>query len=37
MDFISPTYFFDYESDEIQELIKEFRTDALSSKEKAKL
>lgn len=37
MDFISPTYFFDYESDGIQELIKEFRTDALSSKEKAKL
>ncbi len=36
MDFISPTYYFDYESNEIEEIVQEFRTDALSTKEKAK-
>ncbi len=36
MDYLSPTYFFDYETEEIQELIKAFKTDRLTPKEKAK-
>ncbi len=35
MNYLNSTYFFDYESDEIQELIKEFKTDTLTLKEKA--
>ncbi len=35
MDYLSTTYFFDYESTAIQELISEFKTDSLSDKEKA--
>ncbi len=37
MDYLSPTYFFDYESDEIQELISEYKNTSLSAKEKTKL
>ncbi|MBC8321021.1 MAG: transglutaminase domain-containing protein [Bacteroidetes bacterium] len=37
MNYLSPTYYFDFETEGIQKLIKEFKTDALSSKEKAKL
>ena len=33
MDFLSPTYFFDYESDEIQDLVSEFKNTTLSEKE----
>ena len=33
MDFLSPTYFFDYESDEIQDLVSEFKNTSLSEKE----
>lgn len=36
MDCLSSTYYFDYESDEIQELILDFKTSALSKKEIAK-
>ena len=36
MDYLTSTYFFDYESDEIQSLIAEFKTDLLSDKEKTK-
>ncbi len=36
MDYLASTYYYDYESEEIQELIKEFKTDALTPKEKAK-
>jgi len=35
MDYLNPTYFFDYKSNEIQGLIKEFKTDTLTLKEKA--
>ncbi len=35
MKYLTPTYFFDFENDKIQELVKEFKTDTLSSKEKA--
>ncbi|GAA4271865.1 transglutaminase family protein [Aquimarina gracilis] len=35
MNYLESTYFLDYESDEIQELVKEFKTDTLSAKEKA--
>ncbi len=37
MDYLSPTYFFDYESEEIQKLIAEFKNTSLSVKEKTKL
>jgi transglutaminase-like putative cysteine protease len=33
MDYLSPTYFFDYESDEIQDLVSEFKNTSLSEKE----
>ncbi|WP_405413265.1 transglutaminase family protein [Maribacter sp. Asnod1-A12] len=33
MDYLSPTYFFDYESDEIQDLISDFKNTSLSEKE----
>jgi len=36
MDYLAATYFFDYETEEIQHVIKEFKTDALTPKEKAK-
>lgn len=35
MDYLSPTYFFDFEAKSIQNIIEEFKTDALSDKEKA--
>ncbi|MBQ0733053.1 transglutaminase-like domain-containing protein [Aquimarina celericrescens] len=35
MNYLDPTYFLDYESDEIQKLVKEFNTDTLTPKEKA--
>jgi len=35
MDYLSPTYFFDYENDAVQELIKEFNSDKFLPKEKA--
>ncbi|WP_108866584.1 transglutaminase-like domain-containing protein [Aquimarina aquimarini] len=34
MDYLTSTYYFDYESDEIQQLITEFKTEAISQKEK---
>jgi transglutaminase-like putative cysteine protease len=34
MDYLVSTYYFDYESDEIQQLIAELKTDSLSKKEK---
>ncbi|WP_103068609.1 transglutaminase-like domain-containing protein [Aquimarina sediminis] len=37
MEYLTTTYYFDYETDVIQELVKEFKTDRLTSKEKAKL
>ncbi|WP_298504869.1 transglutaminase domain-containing protein [uncultured Maribacter sp.] len=37
MDYLSATYFFDYESDTIQNLIKEYNNTSLSKKEIAKL
>ncbi|KAA1246059.1 transglutaminase family protein [Aquimarina sp. RZ0] len=37
MDYLASTYYFDYETDEIQEIIDEFNTDALTPKEKSKL
>ncbi|MDF4204683.1 transglutaminase family protein [Maribacter sp. SA7] len=33
MDYLSPTYFFDFESDEIQDLVSEFKNTTLSEKE----
>lgn len=33
MNYLSPTYFFDYESDEIQDLVSEFKDTTLSEKE----
>lgn len=36
MDYLSSTYYFDYEKEEIQQLITEFKTDSLSPKEKTK-
>ncbi|MGO4920623.1 transglutaminase-like domain-containing protein [Maribacter spongiicola] len=33
MNFLSPTYFFDYESEEIQDLVSEFKNTSLSDKE----
>ncbi len=36
MKYLKSTYYFDFESDEIQKLIQEFKTDTLTPKEKAK-
>lgn len=36
MNFTAPTFYFDYESDEIKDFVKEFRSDTISKKEKAK-
>ncbi|WP_103867462.1 transglutaminase family protein [Aquimarina sp. I32.4] len=36
MDYLASSYFFDFDSDEIQNLITEFKTDSLSDKEKTK-
>jgi transglutaminase-like putative cysteine protease len=36
MKYLKSTYYFDYETDEIQKLIQEFKVDSLSNKEKAK-
>jgi len=33
MDFLSPTYFFDYDSEEIQDLVAEFKNTTLTEKE----
>jgi transglutaminase-like putative cysteine protease len=33
MDYLSPTYFFDYESEEIQQLVADFKNTSLSKKE----
>ncbi len=35
MEYLSSTYYFDYENESIQEIIIEFKTDNLSTKEKA--
>ncbi|WP_321281343.1 transglutaminase family protein [Marinifilum fragile] len=35
MNYLSPSYYFDYESDVIQKLISEFKDDRISDKEKA--
>ena len=35
MNFLQSSYFFDYESDEIQQLISEYKHSKLSDKEKA--
>lgn len=37
MDYLSPTYFFDYESEEIQQLVAEYKPLFLSDEEKVKL
>lgn len=34
MNYLTPTYFFDFENENIQKLIKEFQSDSLSKKEK---
>ncbi|GAA3521935.1 transglutaminase family protein [Aquimarina addita] len=36
MDYLRTTYYFDYQSKEIQELVSMYQTDSLSDKEKAK-
>ncbi len=36
MDYLKATYYFDYETEEIQKLIQKFKTDTLTQKEKAK-
>jgi len=36
MNYLNATYYFDYETDEIQKLIQEFKTNTLTQKEKAK-
>ncbi|WP_394750934.1 transglutaminase-like domain-containing protein [Spongiimicrobium salis] len=36
MDYLAPTYYFDYESDEIQTMIAPFKSNDMSQKEKAK-
>lgn len=36
MDYLKATYYFDYETEEIQKLIQEFKTNTLTQKEKAK-
>ncbi|MEW7291766.1 transglutaminase-like domain-containing protein [Aquimarina sp. 2304DJ70-9] len=35
MDYLAATEYFDYETDEIQKIVKEFKTDRLTDKEKA--
>ncbi len=35
MDYLSPTYFFDYETKEIQQIVEEFNIESLTKKEKA--
>ena len=35
MNYLTPTYFFDFENEHIQNIIKEFQSDSLSQKEKA--
>ena len=35
MNNLSPTYYYNYESESVQNLVAEFRTDKLSDKEKA--
>ncbi len=35
MDYLAATAYFDYETDEIQNIVKEFKTDKLTNKEKA--
>jgi len=35
MNYLTPSYYFDFEDERVQELIKEFQTDKLSLKEKA--
>lgn len=37
MDYLSPTYYFDYESQEIQELVADYKSTSLSAEEKVKL
>jgi|TARA_R110000764_G_scaffold175171_4_gene261499 hypothetical protein len=37
MDYLSPTYFFDYKSEEIQKLVVEFKNISFTVKEKTKL
>ncbi len=37
MDYLSSTYYFDFETEEIQQLVSEFNNDFLSDKEKTKL
>ncbi len=37
MEYLTSTYFFDYESEEIQEIIVEYKNTSLSQKEKTKL
>ncbi|WP_456423018.1 transglutaminase-like domain-containing protein [Lutibacter sp.] len=37
MNYLNTTYYYDYETDEIQKLIQEFKTNTLTKKEKAKL
>jgi transglutaminase-like putative cysteine protease len=37
MDYLSSTYYFDYETEAVQEIIREFKTDNLTTKEKAVL
>lgn len=37
MDYLAPTYYFDYETKEIQQIVEEFNIDALTKKEKARL
>ena len=36
MDYLAPTYYFDYESHEIQSIISDFKSETLTQKEKAK-
>ena len=35
VDYLSPTYFFDYETIEIQNLVADFTQDSISEQEKA--
>jgi transglutaminase-like putative cysteine protease len=37
MDYLSSTYYFDFETEEIQQLVSEFKSDLISDKEKTKL
>lgn len=36
MNYLKTSYYFDYESDEIQELVSEYKSNSLSDKEKTK-